>query len=75
MRATAGRIVHYVPDAPVVLVPDECQPAIVTGYSPSGEETLTVFGPYGITILSQGVQQDEHLKSPGSWHWPERAPE
>lgn len=75
MRATTSRIVHYVPLADVVLTPDECQFAIVTGHSPSGEETLTVFGPYGITILPQGVQHDEDGKAPGTWHWPERVPE
>ena len=74
MRATTSRIVHYVPAADVVLVPDECQSAIVTGHSPSGEETLTVFGPYQIAILPWGVPYDEG-RSPGTWHWPERAPE
>ena len=69
MKATAGRIVHY------VLATGECQAAIVTGRSPSGEETMTVFGPYGITILSRGVQHDEDGKVPGTWHWPEREPE
>lgn len=74
MRATVSRIVHYVPRGEAVLVTGGCQSAIVTGHSPSGEETLTVFGPYGLAILSQGVQHDEE-KSPGTWHWPERVPE
>lgn len=74
MRATVSRIVHYVPLGGDVLVPDECQSAMVTGHSPSGEETLTVFRPHGFSFLSQGVQYDE-ARSAGTWHWPERAPE
>lgn len=69
MKATPGRIVHYVP--PEAVVP-ECQAAIVTGDSYGGEITLTVFLKDGIEILGQGVPQDETGKSGGTWHWPER---
>lgn len=72
MRATAGRVVHYVPltAAPGV----GCQPAMVTAEAAGGEVMLTVLTPESIVIGLQ-VRQDETEKSGGTWHWPEREPE
>lgn len=69
MKATPGRIVHYVP---LTAVAPECQAAMVTGEAADGEVTLTVFRPHGFTFLTQGARQDETEKSGGTWHWPER---
>ena len=69
MRATAGRIVHYVPAHAVV---HECLAAIVTGSARGGEITMTVFRPSAIEILDQGVPEDQSEKAGGTWHWPER---
>ena len=83
MRPSVGRIVHYVPDARVVLVPDECQAAIVTevqDFEPgsteeprAGEVGLCVLNPEGM-FFNRNVPHDEG-RAPGTWHWPERVPE
>lgn len=71
MRATPGRIVHYVPLSLLAASPSGCQAAIVTAEAAGGEVMLTVLTPESIVIGLQ-VRQDETEKSGGTWHWPER---
>jgi hypothetical protein len=68
VKATPGRIVHYVRPEAVVR---DCLAAIVTGPVRGDPDavTLTVFEADGISILPGGVRQGE---APGTWHWPER---
>ncbi|MFJ8508627.1 hypothetical protein [Streptomyces avermitilis] len=69
-RPTVGRIVHYVSyGTPGGEYSSECRAAIVTG----GAEALSlcVLNPTGM-FFNAGIEHDEHSKSGGTWHWPER---
>jgi hypothetical protein len=77
---SVGRIVHYVAfGTPGGEYPSNlCRAAIMTTAGASsgigevvGEVALCIFNPTGLHFR-ESVPQDERLKQPGTWHWPER---
>lgn len=83
MKASIGRIVHYVAyGTPKGEFPaGVCRAAVVTevGYdgSPDGSIEhvgLCVLNPSG-QFFNQHLYHDEDQKKPGTWHWPERVEE
>jgi len=71
---TVGRIVHYVAyGTPGGEYPAGVHRAAIVAEvkNPDGLCTLAVFNPTGIHWNT--VPYDEATKSPGTWHWVERA--
>jgi hypothetical protein len=74
---TVGRIVHYVSyGTPGGEYTSECRAAIVTEVTGQANDLgqcvgLAVLNPTG-QFFNRHVCQDEHSKSGGTWHWPER---
>lgn len=88
MRATVGRIVHYVSyGTPGGEYTSQCRAAIITDVDDrqyatmgSGGDPLDVdHAPVGLAVLNPSgmffneAVQDEDGKAGGTWHWPERA--
>lgn len=81
MTPSIGRIVRYVsrggPDGTAEVETGEHRPAIITSVS-SGTDgpddvTLVVFTLLGAHSCDGAfVEYDEDVRSPGTWHWPER---
>lgn len=74
MKASIGRIVHYVSyGTPGGEFPSVCRAAIVTETFPGDGSvvSLAVLNPSGM-FFNVGVALDEETKAGGSWHWPER---
>jgi hypothetical protein len=72
LRATVGRVVHYVSyGTPGGEFPSVCRAAIIAEATslPDGTCTLAVLNPSG--IFFGAVVFDEN-GTPGTWHWPER---
>jgi hypothetical protein len=67
MKPSVGRIVHYVRYS----LGDHIA-AIITRVRQRGDVDLTLFEVVGEVSGAEGVFQDEDLKRPGTWHWPER---
>lgn len=84
MKASVGRIVHYVAfETPGVEGGEGgCRAAIVTAVCPApGFADLCVLNPTG-QFFKLEIRQDEAgtgstggAKVPGTWHWPERVEE
>jgi hypothetical protein len=72
MKATVGRIVHYVSyGTPGGEFASQCRAAIVAGEtSVDGWTQLCVLNPSG--LFFNNCEQDEDKKAGGTWHWPER---
>ena len=76
MKASIGRIVHYVSRPIPGDLPAECRAAIVTEADDAGEivglcvfnETVGVFGQ----SFKRSVANDEEWRATHTWHWPER---
>lgn len=72
LRATVGRVVHYVsygtPGGEYLSV---CRAAVVAEATslPDGTCTVVVLNPKGI-FFDEVAYSDQ--REPGSWHWPER---
>lgn len=74
MRATIGRIVHYVSHGTPVREDGTqtflatCRAAVVTATPGPAVATLCVLNPTGL-FFHDAAYGEQH--EPGSWHWPE----
>jgi hypothetical protein len=72
-QPSVGRIVHYVAfGTPGGEYPaGTCRAAIITQVGNAGDVGLCIMNPTGL-FFPTSVKQDEAMKVPGTWHWPER---
>lgn len=75
MKATVGRIVHYVSyGTPGGEYPSVCRAAVVSAEGADNRASLVVLNPTGM-FFNEGVPyapEDEGALVGGTWHWPER---
>jgi hypothetical protein len=75
MKATVGRIVHFMPDWANALDPDNPKPlaAIVIDALDGDRVRLGVFAGTYFTVTSIHQEpSDSKPAGPGTWHWPPR---
>ena len=75
MKASIGRIVHYVSyGTPGGEYTSECRAAVVTEVDTSDTVGLAVLNPTGM-FFNRTIVHDEADHRGGTWHWPERVAE